>query len=128
MSLRVTGVVLCALAGAFGQDRKPDFAPSYEVHILPAGTVEASVSSHPDYWAARGYDLRTMIATVCDTAPERVDMPASLGDKTYDFVMVLPKAESQDAIHRLVREAIEKQFHLFIDRLTWSTDLYVLTA
>lgn len=128
MLLRIAAILIAGALAASAQEGKPDFAPSDEVHISAAGTVANSVTSHPDYWVARGFDLRSIIATVCDFDPERVEIPVSLAGKSYDFALVPPQAESDETIHRLVRDAIEKRFHLAIARETRTMDVYVLTA
>src|SRR5947209_20270450 len=95
---------LCAVA-LFGQERppqrrdpKPDYPPSYQVHISPTTKTEDGTSTTiaPDYWIARGFELKAVIASVYQVDPSRLDFPLSLDDaKRYDFALVLPKPESE---------------------------------
>ena len=63
---------LCAVA-IFGQQRsprppdpKPDYPPSYQVHISPTTKTEDGTSTTiaPDYWIARGFELKAAIASL----------------------------------------------------------------
>jgi uncharacterized protein (TIGR03435 family) len=124
------GLLCGGIMVLFGQD-PPDFPPSYEVHISPTSLKENGTSdtSGPGYWGARGYDLRAIIAKVCQVDKSRIELPPSLEDGTrYDFAMVLPKMESQTEIDRLVQRAVEDQFHITMAFETRLTDVYVLTA
>jgi uncharacterized protein (TIGR03435 family) len=110
-------------------EAKPNLAPSYEVHISSTKS-EGSVSNiGPDYWIQRGFDLKTVMATVYEIDKSRITMPASLEDgKRYDFVLVLPREEDQNAINRLLQQGIEKYFRVSVMHEKRMTDVYVMTA
>jgi len=108
---------------------KPDIAPSYEVHISPSQTNGADSYSGPDFWARRGFNLRGIVSIVYGKEESRVILPAALDtDDRFDFVMILPKEEEEDAIHEFVRRAIEKRFAFSAAIESQSKDVYVLTA
>lgn len=108
---------------------QPDFPPSYEVHISPTKTDGTNSYSSDTIWMRLGFDLKAMIAMVWEKDPSRVNVPAALdnGDR-FDFVMLLPRAEDEAAIHRLVRDAIEKQFNVSVVAESRPADVYVMTA
>lgn len=92
---------------------------------------EAATSSvsRPEYWAVRGFGLKSTIARVYDINPQRLVLPSSVDtEERYDFVVVPPKPLSEDEIHRLVRQAIQDQFHLAIAHVSRVMDVYVMTA
>jgi uncharacterized protein (TIGR03435 family) len=108
---------------------KPDIPPSYEVHISPSDTKGTVGSAGPDFWVERGFDLKTIVSIVYQKDLNRVVLPEALdnGDK-FDFVVALPKEESQEAIYQLVQRAIEKQFHVLATMEGKATEVYVMTA
>jgi hypothetical protein len=106
--------------------------PSYDAHIsatdmnLFKGTAS---STSPDYWRRHGFTLRSVIAEVYAIEPSHVDFPSSLdGSKRYDFDLVLPQAEREERMHRLIRRGIEKQFQLRMALETRDMDVFVLMA
>jgi uncharacterized protein (TIGR03435 family) len=109
---------------------KPDFPPSYEVHISPTTLeVGTSGSSAPDYWSMQGFDLKTLIARAYGFDASRVDFPDTVAaKKRYDMALVLPKEESQETMDRLVQEALRQHFNLTITPESRSMDVYVMTA
>jgi uncharacterized protein (TIGR03435 family) len=108
---------------------KPNIAPSYEVHISPSKTKGTVGSAGPDFWVERGFDLKTIVSMVFEKDLSRVVLPEALdnGDK-FDFVVVLPKEESQEAIYKLVQRAIEGQFRALATIVSKPADVYVMTA
>jgi uncharacterized protein (TIGR03435 family) len=110
--------------------QKPDLPPpSEEVHISPSQTHGTIGSSGPDHWIQRGFDLKTIVATISRTDPSRVDLPESFDARVrYDFVLVPPREEDIETMYRRVREGIEKYFHVAISKQIRSKDVYVMTA
>jgi uncharacterized protein (TIGR03435 family) len=110
--------------------QKPDLPPpSEEVHISPSQTRGTTGSSGPDHWMQRGFDLKTIVATISRTDPSRVELPESFDSRArYDFVLVPPREEDIETMHRRVREGIEKYFHVVISKQIRSRDVYVMTA
>src|SRR5271170_3214091 len=66
---------------------KPNFSPSYDVHITP-GTENGTFSaSGDDYWSVRGFSLKRLIAETYGMGmePGRIDFPdAAAAEKRYD--------------------------------------------
>ncbi len=109
--------------------RKPNLPPSYDVRITPTRrTVEDGPSggSGPDYWVIEGAPLSPVLAKLYDISETRIDLPASLDSSRYDFVLVLPRNATQETMIRLMREGIEKHFHMM--RELRPMDVDVLTA
>ena len=113
------------------ENNKPAFPPSYEVHISPT-TMESnstSSTSAPDYWSARGFDLKSLIARLYNIDASRIDFPdAEAAKNRYDVALVLPEEESEEAIKHRIQEALKKHLHLSIAPETQSMDVYVVTA
>src|SRR6185295_9329847 len=95
--------------------RKPDLPESFEARITPTRrSVGAGPAggSGPDYWVIEGAPLRPVLATLYDISERRIDVAAPLDSNRYDFALVLPQSVSREAMMRLMRESIEKQFHV----------------
>jgi uncharacterized protein (TIGR03435 family) len=108
---------------------RPDIAPSYDVHIRPTRRALGegpSGGSGPDFWTIEGASLRSVIAKLYQVPETRVDVPASIEDRRYDFTLALPRRESRETMERLMREGIEKQFRVM--RESRSMEVEVLTA
>ncbi len=109
--------------------QKPDLPPSEQVYISPSQTPGTTASSGPDHWMQRGFDLKAILAMVSETNPSRVELPESIDARArYDFVLVPPKEEDAETMHRQVREGIEKYFHVVITKEIRPHDVYVMTA
>ena len=110
---------------------RPDFPPSYEVHITPTGAAKPDPTTTEDgnYWVARGWSLQSMISEAWHVDISRLDIADSVDRaKRYDFAMVLPQPEDRETVYRYVREAIPEQLHLHITRESQPKDVFVLTA
>ena len=110
----------------------PKLPSSYDLHIsatdMRSFTGTAS-SGGPDYWRRHGFTLRSVIAEVYAVKPSHIDLTSSLdGSKRYDFDLVLPQAEGEETIYRLVRRGIEKQFQVRMALESRDMDVFVLTA
>lgn len=62
------------------EDHRPDFPPSYTVHIAPAKSPNGGDYSSNDYQSFLGYDLKDLLAQLYDTNAIRIQLPASLDD------------------------------------------------
>jgi uncharacterized protein (TIGR03435 family) len=108
---------------------KPEIPPSYEVHISPATARGTTSSAGPGFCVLRGYDLRTILSVVTGKDATRIILPASLEDNQgYDFVLVLPRAEDQATINRILQQGIEKYFQVSMALEKRTMDAYVMTA
>jgi uncharacterized protein (TIGR03435 family) len=109
--------------------RKPNLAPSYDVHIAPTHRTREdgpSGGSAPDYWVIEGAPLGPVLAMLYDMPETRIDLSPPLDTSSFDLVLVLPRNESQETMIRLMREGIEKHFH--VTRELRSMEVDVLTA
>jgi uncharacterized protein (TIGR03435 family) len=109
--------------------QKPDLPPSEEVHISPSQTEGTVSSSGPDHWMRRGFELKAIVAEISGTTASRIELPAALdNEKRYDFVLVPPREQDEETMHRRVREGIEKYFRVSITPEIRPADVYVMTA
>jgi len=109
--------------------QKPNLPPSEEVHISPSETKGTAGSIGPDHWMQRGFDLRAILSKVLGTDASRIDLPAALDNGArYDFVLVPPREEDEEAMRRRVREGIEKYFHVTLAQVIRPVEVYVMTA
>ncbi len=112
------------------QDHRPDFSPSYAVHIAPAkDELGGGNFAAMDYWSLQGYTVKHLLAEMLDVNPIRIDLPASIDARArYDFSIVLPKNEDKETMRNLIRQGAEDYFHLVAIRENRLRDVYVLTA
>jgi hypothetical protein len=110
----------------------PKLLPSYDLHTSATDMrsfTGTSSTAGPDFWRRHGFTLRSVIAEVYAVEPSHVDLASSLdGSKRYDFDLILPQAEGEETIHRLVRRGIEKQFHVRMALESRDMEVFVLTA
>ncbi len=111
-------------------DHRPDFSPSYTVHIAPAhDSVNGGDYAGGDYWSLQGYTIKRLLAQMLDLDPIRMDLPASIDTSTrYDVSIVLPKPEDEESKRSLIRQGVEDYFHLVMTRENRLRDVYLLTA
>jgi uncharacterized protein (TIGR03435 family) len=108
---------------------KPNIPPSYEVHISPTTTRGTVSSAGPGFCVLRGYDLKTILSEITGKDATRILLPASLEDNQgYDFVLVLPRAEDQVTIHRILQHGIEKYFQVSMALEERTMDVFVMTV
>ena len=109
--------------------KKPDVPPSEEAYISPSHS-DGTVDNHaPDFWVLRGFDLRAILSKVLETSTARIDLPASLDTNArYDVLLVPPSEVDPETMSRLMRESIEKYFHVSITQAIRPADVYVMTA
>jgi uncharacterized protein (TIGR03435 family) len=108
---------------------KPNLPPSYDVRIAPTRRTREegpSGGSGPDFWVIEGAPLRPVLAKLYDVAETRIDLSPSLETDRYDLVLVLPRHETQQTMIRLMRDGIEKHFH--VTRELRQIEVDVLTA
>jgi uncharacterized protein (TIGR03435 family) len=112
------------------QDHRPDFSPSYAVHIAPAkDEFDGGNFSGMDYWSLQGYTVKHLLAEMLEVNPIRIDLPASIDTPAqYDFSIVLPKNEDRETQRSLIRQGAEDYFHLVAIRENRLRDVYVLTT
>jgi uncharacterized protein (TIGR03435 family) len=111
---------------------KLDIPPSAEVMIKPTERLPhdgVSARRASDHWVLEGVSLKDMLSRLYDIHTERIELPLSLDDDSrYDFLLVLPQRESHETIDRLMREGIEKYFHVRVAAEVRNMEVYVLAA
>jgi uncharacterized protein (TIGR03435 family) len=112
------------------EDKRPNFTPSYTVHIEKArGESGGGNFSASDYWSLQGSTVKSVLAEMLDVNPIRIELPASIDSAArYDVSIVLPKSEDKEAMRLLIRQGVEDYFHLTPVRENKLRDVYVLTG
>ncbi|HEY4363571.1 MAG TPA: TIGR03435 family protein [Bryobacteraceae bacterium] len=140
--LPLSGEVEEALAGRPGTrlsvkpfspgGEKPDLPPSYTVHISPTRRTQeegTSSSSGPDHCTLLGFELKAILARVYQMDESRIDLPSALENgQRYDVAALLPHEESPETIIHRLQEALERHFHVTVERENRSLDVLVVTA
>jgi uncharacterized protein (TIGR03435 family) len=97
-------------------DDKPDFPPSYTVHISPAKSAD-------------GITLKQHIAQLYDVSRIRIHLPPALDDdKRYDIALVLPAPESTESTNNRILQGIQDHFGVIAAREQLLSDVYVVTT
>ena len=111
-------------------DHKPNFPPSYEVHISPSQGEDRGNYGSDSYCSLRGTSLKEAIQKVYgDINPIRIHLPESLdNDKHYDLSLVLPTPESREKMNQRFQQGIQNYFHLTATRENRQQGVYVVTA
>jgi uncharacterized protein (TIGR03435 family) len=103
----------------------------YQVHIAPTSLPEgsSSIETGGDSWAAKGYDLRTLIAQIFDVDVRRIDFPnEAVASERFDIAVSLPVEVNESTMQHLLADAIQKRFGLHIAPVSEAMNVYVLTA
>ena len=110
-------------------DYKPDFPPSYTVHISPAKVADGGDFSGDTFHNFQGFTLKHVIAELYDISPIRIQLPPSLNeDKRYDVALVLPEPESSESVHNRILQGIQDYFGVVATREDRFSDVYVVTT
>jgi uncharacterized protein (TIGR03435 family) len=108
---------------------KPDFPPSYTLHVAPSQGEDRNNSSGPAFRSLKGYALKDAIQELYNVNPIRIHLPASLDNrKSYDFALLLPEPEDASPMKDRMRQGIEEYFHVTAVRENLMLDVYVVTA
>jgi uncharacterized protein (TIGR03435 family) len=106
------------------------------VHIAPTAREPGggAETGSDGYWALEGFDLKTALSRVFSTGEEtfpwsRIELAVSVDAETrFDFFLVPAAHESHADRNRLMREGIERHFHVTIALESRPMDVYILTA
>ncbi len=111
------------------EDHRPDFPPSYTVHIAPSKSRGAGEYSSDDYWSFRDLDLKDILMNLYGTARVRIELPVALDwGQRYDVAAVLPAPESKESISQRIARGIEDYFHVAVAREDRLQDVYVVST
>jgi uncharacterized protein (TIGR03435 family) len=111
-------------------DNKPNFPPSYTLHISPSQGESHSNSSSDTFRSLQGFTLKEAIQDAYgDINPIRMQLPANLDNRNrYDLALVLPEREDFDKMKLRFQQGILDYFHLTARRENRLVDVYVVTA
>ncbi len=108
---------------------KPDFPPSYTVHITPAKNDDSGDFGGDACRSFQGFALKDVLADIYGINPVRIHLPASLdGAQRYDIALVLPTPESNESIHNRILQGIQEHFGVVATREELLMDVYVVTT
>ena len=111
------------------EDYKPDFPPSYTVHISPAKEKDGGDFSGDHFQSFRSFTLRNYISQLYEINPIRIVIPPALDDdKRYDITLVLPEPESRESTNNRILQGIQDYFGVIATREERLSDVYVVTA
>ena len=111
------------------EEHKPDFPPSYTLHVAPSQGEDRHNSSGPAFRNLKGYALKDAIQELYNVNPIRIHLPASLNNgNSYDFALLLPEQEDASQMNDRMRQGIEEYFHVTAVREHRTLDVYVVTA
>jgi uncharacterized protein (TIGR03435 family) len=110
-------------------DYKPDFPPSYTVHISPAKDEDSGDFADNTFHSFRSFTLRNYISQLYDINLIRIVLPPALDDdKRFDIALVLPAPESQEITNNRILQGIQDYFGVIATREERLSDVYVVTA
>jgi len=111
------------------EEHKPDFPPSYTLHVSPAKDETSGDFSNGTFQSFRGSTLKVVISQLYEINTIRIHLPPALDDdKRYDFALVLPEPESQERMNNRIRQGIEDHFRVTVRREERLMDVYIVAA
>jgi uncharacterized protein (TIGR03435 family) len=110
-------------------ENKPNFPPSYMLHVSPSQSERRGNFGGDDFWALEGYTLKEAIDAIYNVNSVLVHLPGSLDDdKRYDFALVLPEPEDQEKMKDRLNQGLQDYFHLTARQESRLVDAYVVTT
>jgi len=107
------------------EEPKPNFPPSYTVHISPAKEAD----SGDDYQDFQGFALRLFLAQIYDINPIRLYLPPALdNNQRYDIAINLPEPESTERVNARILQGIQEHFGVIASREERLLDVYVVAT
>jgi uncharacterized protein (TIGR03435 family) len=105
-----------------------DQAP-YGVHISPAqvGELRALGTGGPDRYISRNQPLQFIILDLWNTSSARIAFPERLTEGNYDVTAIIPGVVGEMLL-QFVRDAVERQFGLVVEKETRVEKVYLLSA
>jgi hypothetical protein len=94
----------------------PRFVPSLIVHIAYSTARSPGIETAGTAWGASGFTLAQIVAHAWGSDEAHVRIEAPVGDRRYDFMIVLPPTDSPEIIPGLLREAIQEQLDVNVTR------------
>ncbi len=106
-----------------------DSLPFFEVQILPApkNELRALGQGGQNSYISKNEPLKVIILDLWDMPLARISFSENFDERNYDVVARIPFDDRQ-LLRTLVREGIERQFGLRIERVTRMQKAYTLTS
>jgi uncharacterized protein (TIGR03435 family) len=103
--------------------------PPYGVHITPAARSDARGywTGRPDLYTAWNWSLKQIILDLWQTPMARIALPEKLDEGRYNVTALIPVAD-HELLLQMIREAVERQFGLRIDKEEQRRPVFVLKA
>ena len=109
-------------------DYRPNFAPSYTVHITPSVGDRRGNFSSDDYLVLQGFTLKEAIERLYDLNSARIELPSYLDTaKRYDFAVLLPHPEQREEMTERFKHGLQEFFHLTPEHDVRLTNVYVVS-
>jgi uncharacterized protein (TIGR03435 family) len=107
----------------------PTPAPSYGVHISIArpGALRSLGAGSPDRYISKNQLLKLIILDLWNTPLARIVFPERLAEGNYDVTADMPGIDREPLL-QLIREAVERQFGLLVEREERMERVYMLTT
>jgi uncharacterized protein (TIGR03435 family) len=105
-------------------------AQAQDVQVSPSQVEGTQETSGPTFLSKKGFDLPTALASLYESEPGRIVLPAPLNDrdKRYDFLVKTSGPVDPKEMQRLMREGIEKHFRLSKSVEHREMEVYVIKA
>jgi uncharacterized protein (TIGR03435 family) len=99
------------------------------IHISPAqpGTLRSLGAGGPARYISKNQPLKLIILDLWDTPLARIVFPEKLAEGNYDVTADMPGLDGEPLL-QLVREAVERQFGLLVQREERMEKVYLLTT
>lgn len=108
-------------------DNKPNFPPSYTVHISPSKGNDSGDFGGDTFHSFQSITIRNLISQIFNINPIRIRLPPSLDDdKRYDVALVLPEPESTESTNNRILQGIQNYFGVVASREALMSDVYVV--
>ena len=102
---------------------------AYGVHISPArvGELRSLGAGGPDHYISKNQPLKLIILDLWNTPLARIAFPEKLAEGNYDVTANIPGVD-RELLLQLIREAVERQFGLVVEKEERTERVYMLTA
>ncbi|MGD1091959.1 MAG: TIGR03435 family protein [Bryobacteraceae bacterium] len=103
-------------------------APSFGVHITPATRSDVrNYGAGPDRYTAMNWSLKQIILDLWSMPIARIVFPEKLPEGNFDVTAHIP-VDNHELLTQILREAVEKQFGLRVDREQRTQRVYMLSV
>jgi uncharacterized protein (TIGR03435 family) len=102
---------------------------SYGIHISLAqvGELRLLGAGGSDRYISRNQPPKPIVMDLWDTPPTRIAFPEKLTEENYDVTANMPGTD-RELLRQLIREAVEREFELVVEKEERTERVYILTA